>query len=405
VTTAIRGRLDTAFWIIPSAIVVSSALAGLVLLRVDRSGIRATALAFTGGPESARSALSTIATSMLTLTGLVFSITIVVLQLTSSQFSPRVLRTFLRDGVTQWTLGTFLAAFAYALLVLREVRGQSADVDEFVPGLAVTFAFALVAASQVLFVAYIHHIAQSVRVVNILARIGEETADTVTRRYPLLAEAPEHPGAPRPELASPPPKTRSVVHSGPSGVLIAVDTERLVALARREDAVLSLRVPVGSFAPAGAPLVDVSGGDVDADAVRAALAVGNERSLRDDPAFGFRQLVDVAERALSPGVNDPSTAVQALDQLHHLLRLLAGRSTDVGHHVDEDRAPRLVVPEPGWAEFLDLAVEEILHWGRDSLQVRRRVEAMLADLATVVAGDRLAAIRRLQLSLEGARCS
>jgi len=271
--------------------------------------------------------------------------------------------------------------------------------------LAATRAKANVTASQVLFVAYIHHIAQSVRVVNILARIGEETADTVTRRYPLLAEAPEHPGAPRPELASPPPKTRSVVHSGPSGVLIAVDTERLVALARREDAVLSLRVPVGSFAPAGAPLVDVSGGDVDADAVRAALAVGNERSLRDDPAFGFRQLVDVAERALSPGVNDPSTAVQALDQLHHLLRLLAGRSTDVGHHVDEDRAPRLVVPEPGWAEFLDLAVEEILHWGRDSLQVRRRVEAMLADLATVVAGDRLAAIRRLQLSLEGARCS
>jgi len=190
-------RVRSAFWFVPATCVVAAAGLALALVQLDEKLQRdGGGVAFAGGPESARSLLSAIASSMLTLTALVFSITVVVLQLTSSQFSPRVLRTFLRDRQNQLTLGVFTATFVYALMALREVRGQDGLVDLFVPGITISVAFGLVLVSVALFVAYIHHIVNSIRVVTIIDRIRIETESTIDRLAERDAEAAPLPPAP-----------------------------------------------------------------------------------------------------------------------------------------------------------------------------------------------------------------
>lgn len=178
-------RLRDAYWPIPAGCAAIAGGGAVALVQLDeglqRRGLR---IAFTGGPDSSRSLLSTIASSTLTLTALVFSITIVVLQLASSQFSPRALSSFLRDRVSQVTLGTFLATFVFSLVTLREIRGQDGLVDRFIPGITISVAFGLAMASVGLFIVYIHHIAQSIRITNIVGRIAEETRATIERIYP-----------------------------------------------------------------------------------------------------------------------------------------------------------------------------------------------------------------------------
>lgn len=355
----------------------------------------ASGFAFTGGPSSARDVLSTIASSMLTFTGLVFSITIVVLQLTSSQFSPRVLRTFVRDRFIQLALGVFLSTFLYALLALREVRGEDGVGDSFVPGVTITVGFVLVLVSVATFVRYVSHIAQSIRVVNIIERIAVDAEEAIDRHYP-------------PEPAAPSPEAPSFDHgpvlvSSERGVVMAIDVDVLVGQAADAGCVIRVVPMVGDFVARGAPLLEVAGGDrLDETSVRRSVALGRERNIDQDVGFGFRQLVDVAEKALSPGVNDPTTAVQCLDQIHNLLRQLVGRPFPSGVHVDGEGIVRLVVPTLTWADYLHAALDEIRHWGAGSLQVQRRLRWLFEDLLSVAPPDRRAAIEE-QLHLLEAR--
>jgi len=312
----LQDRLRQAFWLVPAICLIAVAALCLLLVQLDGSLQRGGGgIAFTGGPDSARSMLSSIASSMLTLTALVFSITMVVLQLTSSQFSPRVLRTFLRDRQTQATLGVFTATFVYALIALREVRGADGLADRFVPGITISVAFGLVLLSVGFFVAYIHHIANSIRLITIATRIRRETEAAIER-----VAAPDAVAVPLPDTVV--GATRTVA-SRRSGVVVAVDTARLVRLCAQGDAWLRLVPRVGDYVPAGAPLMVVAcSGRLDEDRLHAGVRFDLERDPHQDVAFGLRQLVDIAERALSPGVNDPTTAVQCLDQLHTLLRIL-----------------------------------------------------------------------------------
>ncbi len=360
---------------------VAVALA-VVLSQLDQELQRGgSEFAFTGGPDSARSLLSTIAASMLTLTALVFSITIVVLQLTSSQFSPRALRTFLRDRQNQLALGVFLSTFVYALTALREVRGQDGVAELFVPGVTITVAFILVLVSVGLFVQYIDHIAQSIRVVTIIDRIAVETRRTIDRVHPEEEVA----GPAVPLLPSP---TR-VLSCDEPGVVASVQKGRLVSMASSAGVVVRLVPRIGDFVASGMPLLEVFGdGSRDDDDLRTAVALARERDGRQDVAFGLRQLVDIAERSLSPGVNDPSTAVQCLDQIHDLLRRLAARPYPPIAHQDEDGVVRFIASAPSWAEHVALAVDEIRLWGRGSLQVRVRMQVMFDDLLSVTQEDR-----------------
>ncbi len=349
--------LQDRFWALPLLCAVAAAALGLGLTGLDARLDTSLTLPFlfAGGPEGARSLLSAIITSMISFTGLVFSITIVVLQLTSSQFSPRVLRTFLRDRFDQLALGVFVATFVYALVVLRAVRG-TAQVDSFVPQVAVTAAFGFVLASVVVFLGYIHHIAQSIRVATIIDTIGADTRAQLERQHPEdVAET---------ARVALPDGPADRVAAGGLGVVQRVDDEALQRLAERHGATICLLRAVGEFTPEGSPLLAVYGADVpDHDRLRAAVHLGSERDLTEDVGFGMRQLVDIAERALSPGINDPTTAVQVIDQLHDLVRRLATRALPPRQRLTEDGRLAVHVPRPDFADYLALALEEIAHWG------------------------------------------
>ena len=380
--------IRTGFWAIPSACVMVAIGLGLGLVRLDEALRADLRFGFDAGPDGAREVLSAISTSMITFTGLVFSITIVVLQLTSSQFSPRVLRTFLRDRLTQFALGTFVATFVYAVTVLQTVTSGH---DTFVPAVSTTVGLGLLLLSVGMFVAYIHHIATSIQVSSIMTAIGAETRETLERRYPSRAvERTPHP-------AVPPGSATDVISAPRMGVVTQIDIDRLVALACSGDVVLRTGVRPGDFIAEGAPLVEVLGsGAVDSAAVSAAITVAKDRTMQQDVAFGFRQLVDIAERALSPGINDPTTAVQALDQLHDLLRRLALRPLRDGIYCDEDGLVRVVTPPETFAGYLDLSLEEIDQYGAEVGQVQRRIDVLLSDVAAAARPDHRAAIEARQ---------
>lgn len=374
------------FWLLPLLFALGATLLALGLTAVDEALGTSLHLPFlfSGGPEGARAVLAAIITSMISFTGLVFSITIVVLQLTSSQFSPRVLRSFLDDRFNQAALGVFVATFVYALVVLRGVRG-TAETDPFVPQIAVTVAFALVLASVLVFLGFIHHVAQSIRVATIIASIATDTRALIDDRLP--AEPTSTPALPPPDGPS-----RTVAAPRP-GVLQWVDDAALAREADRRGLSFELLRAVGEFVATGAPLARVHGdGTVDDGVLRSAVHLGSERSMDEDVGFGLRQLVDIAERALSPGINDPTTAVQALDQLHDLVRRLASRPLPPRRVTAREGRLLVAVPQPGLADYLALAFDEIAHWGRDSTRIRRRVQIALRDIEVAARPEHRAAV-------------
>ncbi|MGI8631975.1 MAG: DUF2254 domain-containing protein [Solirubrobacterales bacterium] len=382
--TRFREWLSSSLAVIPVVFTLLAVGLAAVTLIIDRAAD--LAFLFSGGEDAARSVLSTVAASMITFTGLVFSITIVALQLASSQFSPRVLSSFLRDRLTKLALGTFVATFTYAFAVLRSVRGT------FVPELSVTVAIALVAISLIMFVQYINHIAQQIRVSSIVRDVALETREIIATFLPDERGSREGPrSSPRPqgdliqEIASP-----------VSGSVYALDKDALVRTATQAGVTLVLLPSMGDFVPRGGVVARVySGGDDEIDDARVlgALALGAERTLGEDPAFGLRQLVDIAARALSPGINDPTTAVQAIDHIHDLLRDIGGRELPDGVHRDEDGSVRLIAQPVFWTDYLDLGVDEIRLYGEGSVQVARRLRAMLEDLERATDGSRSDAVR------------
>ncbi len=377
-------RLWSRFWALPLAIVLAALLTGALLPLVDARLAHYVPYVFQGGPDGARSMLGTIASAMISVTGLVFSITMVVLQLASSQFTPRVLGGFLDSRITQSTLGVFTASFIFALTVLRSVRGDTQERGEFVPQLSVSVAFLLVLASVGYLLAFIHHITVSIQVSQVISGIGDRTMALIEEIYPDFAAG----GYPLGPTWSPTPDAASVcIDALGHGHVVHFDYDVLLACARELDAVVVTEVSVGGFVPGDMPVVRVWGTDSlperTAARLRRAIGLSSERTMRQDVVFGFRQLVDIAERALSPGINDPTTAVQVIDELHRMLRILVGRATPSPYIADGDGVVR-VVHRPASVEYLlTLAVEEIAHYGETSLQVPRRLFAMVDDLVDV----------------------
>ncbi len=385
----VRDVMRSEFWLVPALCVVAAIGLGAGLIAVDHAlpWTSGAAFLYPGPPAGARSYLSSIVTAMIAFTGLVFSITIVVLQLTSGQFSPRVLRMFLSDRTIQFTLGVFVATFVYALVVQRAVLGDDTQ-SVAVPRIAVTMAFVFVLASVGLFIRYIDHMVNMIRVASIIDAIADESRTLLERLYPPRAEVLD-PTGPLPEA------TRHVPAPRP-GVLVSVNESGLARLATDAGCVITLCLRVGDFTPVGAPLFTVNGDpdDFDSLAARACrqVALDIERTMEQDLAFGFRQLIDIAERALSPSVNDPTTACQSIDALHDLLRRLATRPNPPQHVSASDGALGLIVPRYRFADLLALTVGEIWHYGREAAQVPARLAAMLADLTDAARPEHRAAV-------------
>lgn len=344
---------------------------------------------------------------MITFTGLVFSITIVVLQLASAQFSPRVLRMFLRDRTIRLSLGVFLGSFVYAIVVLRSVKTGGA-----VPRISLTGSFAFVLLAIGMFIRYVAHIVNMIRAASIIATIGGDARVHLERHFP-----PGGSQTPAPSLRRP----SATIASERQGVLVAVNEQALVELAEGQRCLIAIFPSVGDYVARGMPLAEIHGapsgaahGDASADgrrdaaggqrrrgeppiderALREALSFDNERTLGQDLPFAFRELVDIAQRSLSPAVNDPTTAVQAIDAMHDLLRRLCSRSLGPEVRCDGAGTPRLVVPQLSFAGYLGLAVGQVWHYGRDAVQVPQRLTLMLTDLAGAAIEENAAPIER-----------
>jgi uncharacterized membrane protein len=368
------GGVQNSLWFVP----VMCVLLGLVLsfstVAIDRAfDYELIPRSLTGGPDGALAILETIATSMVSLTALVLTITMVVVQLAMGQFSPRIVQTFLRDRPSQVAIGLFVATFAHAMVAMREVGTE----EDKVPGLAIVVSYVLVLTSIAMLVVYVEHIGRSLRVSALIELVGNDTRDLLDRYYPASDDGARS-------------DDRTVVNRD-SGVLTVIDRDRLVRLARDAGCSLEVVPAYGVFVPAGAPLVRVHGdaSRLDRNAVVSALTLSLERTMDEDVAYGFRMLVDVAERSLSESpFLDPTTAVQAIDRLHDGLRQLATRDFPDGRHYDDDGQLRLTVPVMDWDAYVHLAFDEIRLSGASSPQISRRLIAALYDLLSVAPHER-----------------
>ena len=383
--TDLAVKKSSRLWVIPVLCVMAGIVLSLSTIAIDRAwDFELLPRWLTGGPDAAIAVLTTIAASMVSLAALVLTITMVVVQLAMGQFSPRIVQTFLRDKPSQLAIGLFVATFAHAMLALREV---SLDEDGQVPGLAIFTGYLLVLLSIAMLVIYVNHIGRSLRVSSLIELVGDDVRRLIDEWYPSrLVEIEPSP---------------DVVCADESVVVTAIDTDRLVELAEGADCVLHLQVGIGTFLPAGSVLARIDGEctRLDHDSVRAALRAGLERTQQHDLAYGFRMLVDVAERSLSDSpFLDPSTSVQAIDRLHDGLRQLATRELDGGRYHDAGGRLRLTVPTMRWTDYVHLAFDEIRLAGAGSPQVSRRLTAALQDLIEIAPADRQPALRE-QLEL------
>ena len=388
----VQKLLDTvreSLWFMPALwVVVCGAVAfGLVALDHAAPEISASVpLVFGGGPESARGLLSSIASSMITVVGVVFSITIVALQLASSQYSPRVLRNFMRDRVSQVVLGSFIGAFVYSVLVLRTVRSGDEEGAEFVPALAVTGAVLLAIVAIGMLVLFIHHSASRMQVSQIVAAVAEDALAEIDRE----AREDSRRGS-RGATGAPQGEPDTVVPADASGYLQYIDLDALIGLAERHGVVVRIEVPAGGWVQRHAPLFSVwgnAGADL-REQLLASITVASQRVVYQDPEFAVQQLVDIAVKALSPGINDPTTAINALHRITDVLVAIGRRDPPRAAHTGADGALRLIVPERDFAALLRTGFREISHFGAGQPRVRGAIRKALALLeATVSATSR-----------------
>jgi uncharacterized membrane protein len=324
--------------------------------------------------DTARDILSATATGMIAFTGLVVSSVLVVVQFAAAQYSPRLVLWFRRDRVVKHAIGSFLAAFLYALVALREVRP---DRDDSSPDVTVAIALLLLIGAIILFLVLLQRVMDRLRPRTLYGTVAREGIRAARAIYPLALADDEE----RDDRGWVAPEPRVVIHHGRTGVIVAFDRDGLLAVAADAGATIELVPGVGEFVTRGRPLLRVHGTVGAADeTLQHAIDVADERTIRQDPAFALRIIVDTAIRALSPAVNDPTTAVNALDVLEVFMRELAGRDLDASVARGPDGAVRVAWRSPSWPDLLDLAFDEIRMYGASSLQVARRLRAVLEDL-------------------------
>jgi uncharacterized membrane protein len=386
-------HLRASLWFVPVMCVLAGAALSFGTIALDRLfDYDAVPKGLVGNPAAASAVLSTIAAAMVSLATLVLTITIVVVQLAMGQFSPRIVQRILRDKPSQLAIGLFVATFVHAILTLREVQ-DNGNGSGHVPGIAVLTAFVLVLASIAVLVVYVQHLGQALRVSALVELVGHDTRGLIDKLYP-------NKGTPAPD------PERQVVRARQSGVVTAIGYEELVEEATRSGCMLELVPAIGEFVAADAVLFVVHGdpNGLDEDELHRALALKLERTLDRDVGYGLRMLVDIAERSLSESpFQDPTTAVQAIDRLHDILRQLARRPFPEGLHRDESGELRLVVRVPSWQDYVELATEELTLVGADSPRVVRRLRRALEDLHEIAPPERRQIIeRRLELLDEAA---
>jgi uncharacterized membrane protein len=408
-------RLQANFLFIPGIMALGAIFLAFATTAIDNTSVGRELsvrwLFYSGEADGARAVLSTISGSMITIAGVVFSITIVVLTLASSQFGPRLVKNFMNVRANQMVLGTFVATFIYGILVLRTVNAETEEV--FVPGLSVTIAIVMSVGSLAVLIFFIHSVSESIQAQNIIARVRHDLEKAVDRIFPEKlgkSEGPAH-GPIQRDYDIPTTCDRQVcqVRAAQSGYLQSVDTDALMKVAVDADLLIHLGYRPGNFITRGSILVTVWPGEkVDetlAAAINAIFILGAERTLEQDVEFAISQLVEIAVRALSPGINDPITAITCIDWLGATLCQLNTRKMPATHRYDQHNRLRVIAKTFTFAGMLDAAFNMIR---QNAYAVPAVSIHLLETIATVLAQthrieDREALLRQAAMVAHGGK--
>jgi uncharacterized membrane protein len=314
-----------------------------------------------------------------------FSSLLVAIQIASAQLTPRIIATtLLRDNTIRGVVALFVLTLAFGV-------GTLARAQNTVPYLLLTVAILLAGTSTVAFIYLIDYAARLLRPVSIVWRLGQEGLAVIEQVYPAKVKGPRPPST---LTAPPPPPARTILHKGTSAIILAVDLRTVQREAERTGGVIEFAHQVGNFLSVDEPLFHLHGGAEAADdkRLRGAVALGAERTLEQDATFSFRVIVDIAIKALSKAINDPTTAVLAIDQLHRLLRAVGRRHLHDDVISDDNGKPRVIFRTPNWDDFVELSCREIRLYGAENYQIARRLRAMLENLAATLPENRRPAL-------------
>ena len=389
-------RVHLGPWLIPGLYAFTAIAASLILPRIE--GHFFPHLAAKTSIDSAIAIYSSIASGMMALTGIVFSLTFVMVQFSATAYSPRLVMWIARDPVLSHAVGIFSATFLYAIAALAWLNRNS---SQKVPFISAWIVIGLLLASVAMFVCLIHRIGR-LQINRMLIFTGDQGRKVVEKLYGPFG--PSSNKIPQEGFRALVPE-QTLLHHGEPRSLESVNVNKLVKLAKQHDACIKVVTAVGDTVLEGTPLLHIFNAHhpFTEREFSKVLELGGERTFEQDPKYAIRLLVDIAIRALSPAINDPTTAVQALDQIGDLLLRLGSRRLEIGTYPDDSGRIRLIIPFPSWDDFLHLSFEEILSYGAKSVQVMRRMRALIADLLTVVPPERRAGLKywqeRLQASI------
>ncbi len=398
--------LRGALWVLPTVAVTVALGIGFVLARVDVSADRW--FAFQGTSDDARTLLIAIASTLATVIALVLGLTVVALQLASTQFSPRLLRSFLRDRVNQVVLSVFVATFTYSTAGLFTVGVSAGERVEDYPRLAVSFALVLLFASLLVLVFFVHHLAHSIQIDEVMGKVERSTVRVIEHDLPSEGVSSE-------PLPVPPPWAVEVPAYA-SGYVQTVHAEPLLAIATERELTILGSTMVGEYVVSGAPLLwvwraaagqELPDPELLREVARDAIRIGFERTAEQDAAFGVRQLADIAVKALSPAINDPYTAIQSLEHLGVVLAALARRRLGSQHLDDGTGVIRVVLPGRSLSYYLDMAIGQIRRYGCAEPRVDRALLRVLGTTGRFCAdpADRKVVAAEVRLVVEDAEQS
>jgi uncharacterized membrane protein len=364
----VRSYFRNSLWILPATSIVLALISVALVTRYEQAvGSRASV-----SPETARAIMTTVAASTFTLVVLVSSAVLLAVQLASAQLTPRIIAMIYRNRVLKLAFAFFVFTFTFSAGVLARIETSAPRLASYIA----VYSFLI---SISLFIYFIDQIGKLLRPSSALRNVALAAREVIRDVYPTpLTEASPAPT----EIETISGEQPRIIPSRMDGALLAFDLKGLVALAEASNCVIELVPQVGQFIAVGDPLFRIyRGGEQLAESrLRNSVVKGSERSPEQDPMFAFRIMVDIAIKALSPAINDPTTAVLAIDQIHHLLRDIGRRDLAEGHSTDARGQVRLLFRTPDWEDFILLATTEIRQYGSNSIQVQRRLRAMLEDL-------------------------
>lgn len=366
----VRDYLRSSLWIVPLVAIPLELAATRILHRLD--GWLGWAFLDLGVP-GAQAMLNAIITATLSFVVFTFGSLLVALQVASGQLTPRIIATVLvRNDVVRYTTGLFIFTLLFAVSAINKMQGTVFQLVVFVAACLGILCFAA-------FLYLIDYAARLLRPISILSRVGQAGLKVIESVYPEPTLGANRSDAPRHELGKP---TRVIPHGGTSEIVLAANLRKLIAQAQRSNGVIEFVPQVGDFIATDEPLFKLYGGaaSLDADDLRSAVAFGLERTMEQDPTFAYRIVVDIALKALSPAINDPTTAVIAIDQLHRLLRKAGNRNLRTDEILAKSGQLLVLFRTPNWEDFVHLAFTEIRQCGAQNMQIARRLRAMIDNL-------------------------